>query len=347
MLDFTNRIDNEHVAEVTRRVSLAKKLVANSDPRAGLMTSWRQQNRFWGLHSTLFEYAVGIPFSEVLASIRLKPVKGNDPTCETSARARAVRDVADSIAREKCKEDIVFDSWSRWSFFPEIVREVFELDPDEMKAAVAAYDREISKAVFDFEPHHLAALAKKGREYKERQSRYLEGLAEQKEKEIVVSLPGIHRLEAYWTGREAIVVFEVLEDDLLGHSQLLHPIIGGMWDLLRPWAAHGGMSADYQNGTLTVTLRTAILTEFEQEAAALSEGVRKILAFDPEMTPLISETKAIAILQISRADFRGLSDIGEIAPWQTICIKSGPAAGREFQGYVPREILELKDRLGT
>lgn len=347
MLDFTDRIDEDMIVDGAKRVALARKQAATSDPRAGLMTSWRQQNRYWGLRTILFEHATGVPYGEVIAALLENPVRGNDPTNEEAARTRAIRDLSDASMRGRDIPELVFENWSRWSFFPDIIRDVFEVDPEEMRIAVEAFDNAIARAVIDYEPKYQERIEEEARRWREVYNKQPVRAPEEKTQQPAApsELPDIYRLSAHWSGAGAELRFAATSDDLRGHPELLHPILSGIWKLLIPWSARGGMSADYRAGTLSVKVDSGQLDELMASTSILSEGIWKILDLDRDLTPLLSETKAISILQVSRDEFRELADIGEISPWRTLRLKSGPAAGKEFMGYTPLDILELRDRL--
>jgi len=141
------------------------------------------------------------------------------------------------------------------------------------------------------------------------------------------------------------LVVELTDSDLRGHEELKLPILSGFWDIFKPWAIKGGISSDLEAGRFDVLIHQSLLFDLHESSESLSEQVRQVLALNAQRTGLISGTKAAIILKMKREDFRKVVEVGEISPRKTIEISSGPKKGIEFDGYAPKDVIELKERL--
>jgi hypothetical protein len=347
--------------------------------RAALET-WGRHGRFWALRPSVFEKASGTPYAEVIRHQRENGFPFFDPHDQATARAKAI----DLQAMRQDTSHLVLDKWHYWLHFPEVLRDVLELDVKEIQARIDVFDRELLRGVEKREAELAAEREEEERKATEAREQAAARRAQQEQQRAEIAarqpwenalmpigrprklqkpptpaptptpegLPAPYRMRAHIVNRD--VEGKYIGDHLRWTFEATHADTRGHSELVHPlMQTLWNLFRPYAiyNGLNADHRRGVFSVIFEDAKLAISmvgevsRVVRAALEFDPAVVPPVSTTKAAKILKVSADDLRLLVEVQEITPQREVTLRARNLNDAPFQAFAVEDVLALKDEL--
>lgn len=332
-------INSRTVSEAQRRVSDCQRR-----SRAGHlppMTKWSRESRFWALRPSLFEMASELEYGAVIRFQREHGGPNFDPSDIAAAeiRAREEMDAARSSGADMA--DQVISHWNYWVHFPDVIQETIGLDVEDLQARIREFDRRLAEAVMALGKQVLKENEeiRKTREAVQREMDEQEARLER----LMRSPPCPYRMKSELCtaeGQRLKLTFKLTPEDTRWHTELIQPILAGLWRLFAPIAMPSSLFADHDSGLFEVTTREiSKLETFAEDYDAIIKG---ILALDRRLIGPLALTKAASLLKISTRELLDLVSVGEIHPVSMVTMSTGALRGVEFMAFAAQDVLDLE-----
>lgn len=343
-------VDQKAIAEGQRR--MAGHQDRNEKGMPPSLKRLSRESRFWALRPTLLNLATGKEYQEILDFQKKEGAYSFDPWDKVAAEARARQE------RKECQEygidpvARVLDHWNYWLHFQSIMEEVFGLEVADLQGRIDSFGAELTEKVLarNTEVRRRQAELQKSRD--EAEKKKIE--QEVRLAELLETPPCPHRMEAVILKRNGKplmhfdkpllhLTLRLTDEDLRGHKELAHPILTGVWNLLRHLSIINGLSVNHAEGTFSIT--THKMLDVDAFLDDYSRDIARILDLDPELIGPLSSSKASKVLGISNENLQQLTSVGEISPVTEVTITTGRLQGTSYMGYAARDVLALKDEL--
>lgn len=371
-------LDESVIRDSTYRCKGLPRNFRGGQPAA--LKMWSHHSRYWALRPSVFEKASGTPYAEVIRHQRENGSPFFDPHDQSAARAKAI----DLKTMRKDHSHLVLDKWHYWLHFPDVLREVLDLDVEEIQARIAVFDRELLRGVERCEAELAAEREEEERKAAEAREQAAARQAQQEQQRAEIAarqpwenalmpvgrprklqrpptpaptptpegLPAPYRMRADIVNRD--VEGKYIGDHLRWTFEVTYADTRGHSELVHPlMQALWNLFKPHAicNG-LDADHRRGVFSAILKDAKEaipmvdeISRVVRAALEFDPAVVPPISTTKASKILKVSADDLRLLVQVQEITPQREVTLRAHHLSDAPFQAFAIEDVFALKNEL--